>query len=92
MSVTAGDKIAERSLVGRCATDRRGSGAFVASPAFRVYDYGWLRDGAFCAHALDCVRARVRVPMLSTTGQPSTIEQPPDAMAEVCAIGASSER
>jgi isomaltose glucohydrolase len=29
------------------------SGAFVASPAFGVYRYSWLRDGAFCAHALD---------------------------------------
>lgn len=29
------------------------SGAFIASPAFGVYRYSWLRDGAFCAHALD---------------------------------------
>lgn len=29
------------------------SGAFVASPSFAVYRYAWLRDGAFCAHALD---------------------------------------
>ncbi len=31
------------------------SGAFVASPEFTVYSYAWLRDGAFCAHALDVV-------------------------------------
>ncbi|HEX5396036.1 MAG TPA: glycoside hydrolase family 15 protein [Candidatus Limnocylindria bacterium] len=31
------------------------SGALVASPDFRVYRYAWLRDGAFCAHALDLV-------------------------------------
>jgi isomaltose glucohydrolase len=31
------------------------SGAFIASPAFTVYRYAWLRDGAFCAHALDVV-------------------------------------
>jgi GH15 family glucan-1,4-alpha-glucosidase len=31
------------------------SGAFVASPSFTVYRYAWLRDGAFCAHALDVV-------------------------------------
>jgi GH15 family glucan-1,4-alpha-glucosidase len=31
------------------------SGAFVASPSFSVYRYAWLRDGAFCAHALDVV-------------------------------------
>lgn len=37
------------------------SGAFVASPAFPVYRYGWLRDGAFCAYALDLVGERDRV-------------------------------
>lgn len=31
------------------------SGAFVASPTFPTYRYAWLRDGAFCAHALDVV-------------------------------------
>ncbi|HEY1369968.1 MAG TPA: glycoside hydrolase family 15 protein [Gaiellaceae bacterium] len=31
------------------------SGSFVACPAFPVYDFAWLRDGAFCAHALDLV-------------------------------------
>jgi GH15 family glucan-1,4-alpha-glucosidase len=29
------------------------SGALVASPAFPVYAYSWLRDGSFCAQALD---------------------------------------
>lgn len=29
------------------------SGAFIASPSFPTYHYAWLRDGAFCAHALD---------------------------------------
>jgi GH15 family glucan-1,4-alpha-glucosidase len=29
------------------------SGALVASPDFGVYRFAWLRDGAFCAHALD---------------------------------------
>ncbi len=28
------------------------SGAYVASPAFRVYDYSWFRDGAFIADAM----------------------------------------
>lgn len=28
------------------------SGALIASPDFGVYRYAWLRDGAFCAHAL----------------------------------------
>jgi GH15 family glucan-1,4-alpha-glucosidase len=31
------------------------TGAFVASPAFATYGYAWLRDGAFCAYALDLV-------------------------------------
>jgi GH15 family glucan-1,4-alpha-glucosidase len=34
------------------------SGAFVASPEFDVYRYAWLRDGAFCAHALDVAGER----------------------------------
>lgn len=29
------------------------SGALIASPDFGVYRFAWLRDGAFCAHALD---------------------------------------
>lgn len=31
------------------------SGAYVACPDFEVYRYGWLRDGSFCAHAMDLV-------------------------------------
>ena len=34
------------------------SGAFIASPSFTVYRYAWLRDGAFCAHALDAAGER----------------------------------
>jgi GH15 family glucan-1,4-alpha-glucosidase len=46
------DRLADRSR--RVLRDgQASSGAFVASPAFRVYDFGWLRDGAFCACALD---------------------------------------
>ncbi len=29
------------------------SGALIASPDFGVYRFAWLRDGAFCSHALD---------------------------------------
>lgn len=29
------------------------SGAYIASPAFPQYEYGWLRDGAYCALAMD---------------------------------------
>lgn len=31
------------------------SGGFLASPTFPVYRFAWLRDGSFCAHALDVV-------------------------------------
>lgn len=31
------------------------SGAFVASPNFESYRYSWLRDGAYCAKAMDLV-------------------------------------
>ena len=34
------------------------SGAYVAAPSFRVYRYAWLRDGAFCAYALDLAGER----------------------------------
>jgi GH15 family glucan-1,4-alpha-glucosidase len=33
-------------------------GAYVASPDFSQYPYGWVRDGAFVAHALDVVGER----------------------------------
>lgn len=29
------------------------TGAFIASPDFAEYHYSWLRDGSFCAYALD---------------------------------------
>jgi isomaltose glucohydrolase len=49
-----GDPLARRSIeVLKAGQDR--SGAFVACPTFSVYDFAWLRDGAFCAHALDLV-------------------------------------
>lgn len=51
-SITHVDPLAQRSLEVIKAGQAR-SGAFVASPAFDVYRYAWLRDGAFCAHALD---------------------------------------
>lgn len=31
------------------------SGAYIASPTFEQYAYGWLRDGAYCAIAMDVV-------------------------------------
>jgi isomaltose glucohydrolase len=57
MATISRDPLAERSL--RVLQDGQSrTGAFVASPSFRVYDFGWLRDGAFCAHALDTVGER----------------------------------
>ena len=47
-----GDPLARRSI----EVLKRGqapSGAIIASPSFPTYAYAWLRDGAFCAHALD---------------------------------------
>ncbi|WUI02957.1 glycoside hydrolase family 15 protein [Spirillospora sp. NBC_00431] len=29
------------------------SGAFVACPGYPIYQYAWLRDGSFCAYAMD---------------------------------------
>jgi GH15 family glucan-1,4-alpha-glucosidase len=52
MAITTGDLIARRS-VEVLKQGQSASGAFVASPAFPVYRYAWLRDGAFCAYALD---------------------------------------
>jgi GH15 family glucan-1,4-alpha-glucosidase len=34
------------------------SGAFIASPNFPQYGYAWLRDGAYCALAMDAVGKR----------------------------------
>lgn len=34
------------------------SGAYVASPNFSQYGFGWLRDGAYCALAMDAVGER----------------------------------
>jgi isomaltose glucohydrolase len=54
MAIATGDLITRRSLTVLHDGQSR-SGAFVASPTFRVYTFGWLRDGAFCAHSLDRV-------------------------------------
>lgn len=54
---TVADPLATRSLEVLKA-GQAPSGAFIASPAFAVYRYAWLRDGSFCAHALDVVGER----------------------------------
>lgn len=49
-----GDPLIRRS-VDVLKAGQAASGAFVASPSFATYKYAWLRDGAFCAHALGVV-------------------------------------
>lgn len=44
-----------RASIDVLAAGQAPSGAFVASPSFSVYRYAWLRDGAFCAYALDLI-------------------------------------
>src|SRR5262249_32832866 len=54
IAIATGDRLRRHSA----AVLKRGqarSGAFVASPTFPTYHYAWLRDGAFCAYALDLV-------------------------------------
>lgn len=51
-----GDLLADPLLARSIEVLRAGqadSGAYVASPDFTVYRYGWLRDGSFCAYAMD---------------------------------------
>lgn len=55
--LTQVDPLARRSLEVLQA-GQAPSGAFVASPSFDVYRYAWLRDGAFCAYALDVIGER----------------------------------
>jgi GH15 family glucan-1,4-alpha-glucosidase len=55
--IVAGDPLAARS-VAVLIEGQAPSGGFVASPNFPTYAYAWLRDGAFCAHALDMVGER----------------------------------
>ena len=57
MAIAAEDVLARRS-VEVLLEGQAPSGAFIASPNFPTYHYAWLRDGAFCAHALDLVGER----------------------------------
>ena len=52
MAIATDDILVPRSLE-VLKQGQAASGAFVASPNFPTYRYAWLRDGAFCAHALD---------------------------------------
>ena len=54
MAISTADTVARRS-VEVLKQGQAESGALIASPAFPVCRYAWLRDGAFCAHALDIV-------------------------------------
>ena len=59
MTTESRDGIAARSIAVLKEGQAR-TGAFVASPNFPVYRYAWLRDGAFCAAALNVVGERER--------------------------------
>lgn len=61
--VQAGREALRRDLLVRTGAEvieagQSASGAFVACPTFPVYQYAWLRDGSFCALALDVVGNR----------------------------------
>jgi isomaltose glucohydrolase len=49
-----GDLVAASLYV--IASGQHGSGAYVAAPSYAAYAYAWLRDGAFCAYAMDLHR------------------------------------
>lgn len=48
------DQLARMS-VGVIRDGQTESGAYIASPTFSQYGYGWLRDGSFCALAMEAV-------------------------------------
>lgn len=59
MTTSVRDRLSRRSVDVLRAGQAR-SGAFIASPSYPTYAYAWLRDGAFCARALDVVGERER--------------------------------
>src|SRR5262249_23614282 len=54
IAIATGDRLVRHSVEVLKRGQAR-SGAFVASPTFPTYHFAWLRDGAFCAYALDLV-------------------------------------
>jgi GH15 family glucan-1,4-alpha-glucosidase len=63
MALTENDRCASADLVAASldviAGGQAPTGAYVAAPNYATYAYAWLRDGAFCAYAMD-VRGRDR--------------------------------
>lgn len=55
-TTTARDAVAQAVRV--IADGQAASGAYVASPNFAEYSFGWLRDGAYCALAMDAAGQR----------------------------------
>lgn len=81
------DPLARRS-VEVLAEGQAPSGAFVACPNFPTYRFSWLRDGAFCAHALDVVGQRERAAAFhawAAASIESHREQAEEAIARVAA-------
>jgi GH15 family glucan-1,4-alpha-glucosidase len=62
MATVASDELLFDPLVARSADvlqeGQADSGAYVACVDFHVYRFGWLRDGSFCAYAMDLLGAR----------------------------------
>jgi isomaltose glucohydrolase len=62
------------------------SGAFVAAPSFAVYGFAWLRDGAFCARAMDAAGEHARARAFHEWAAGAIEGQRPRISAAVAAI------
>ena len=65
-----------RSSVAIILDGQAASGAFVACPSFATYEFGWLRDGSFCAPRSTRSGSSTPLPR-STPGSPATIDAHP---------------
>jgi GH15 family glucan-1,4-alpha-glucosidase len=62
------------------------SGAFVAAPAFAVYGFAWLRDGAFCSRAIDVAGEPARALAFHEWAAEAIERQRPRIAAAVAAV------
>ena len=53
-------------------------GAFPASPAHDVYRYAWVRDGSWCAHAMDRAGRRASSRDGARRSRPRSVPRQPD--------------
>lgn len=61
------------------------SGAYVASPDFSQYPYGWVRDGAFVAHALDAVGEHASAARFHAWVAEAVLGMEPDVRSQLAA-------